>query len=218
MVKPLSLLVLVLLVLQTLILGIVAVQAADSKLFRLAVGFLGLGLMITPMVLRTAGRLADDKATHRKQVIELWVLILLLVGPWVPQLFGPGLKGMRRFGEFAVTASALQLAAAALGMAATAFQFAFKPPAGEEGGKGMLVTRIMAGLLLVYFALYSIFPMLVRVHPFFLSLSPFDLRSGYAAAIALDSGEPGVWLVDCAFTSWGYYRFYAAFFIKKELA
>lgn len=219
--KIISVAIMVLLVLQTAFLCVICIQNSDSKAFRLAVGFIGLGLIITPLTLQTLGRVAGEESPAGAW-LGLFFLLYMLAGPWI-QLMNRGDRFVSGFNYLATASASIQLASSTMGFFITGMITAIAPPAydgtGLEPVPWVRVLRAVLSLMLLWFAGYSIMPVLSQIHPFFMKYNPFSMAPGsYGLIVAYSSGSPYKWLLNFAFGVYAYFRFYSAWIIKKEIA
>lgn len=217
--KILSVIIMILLVLQTAVLCVFCIQNSDSRAFRIAVMFIGLGLIITPLTLKTLGRVTGDESL-REQWLGFFYLLYMLAGPWIQLANQDGSKLMTGFNYLAVASASIQLASSSTGFFITGMITAIKPPAydgiGLEPVPAVRILRAILCLLLLWFACYSILPVLSVIHPFFLENNPFSMKAGsYGLIVAYTAGNPFLWLVNFAFGAYVYYRFYYAWIIKR---
>jgi len=219
--KVVVVVLLVLLVLQTAVLCVFAIQFSDSKLFRLTTGFLGIGLIITPLVLRTLGSIAVDVST-RQQWTGIIYLSYLLAGPWVHLPLQGRIILIEYFNRYAVASASVQLASASAGFFITGIIAGLKsgPDAstGEVPGPLVKILRVLLSLGLLLYASYNFLPVVCRLLPGVLVYNPFSMAAdSYGMLVATSSGDPVIWLANMMLSAVVYYKFYSDWILKDKI-
>lgn len=218
-IKGLIIISVILLVLQTCVLCVYCIQNSDSKTFRITVMFLGLGLIITPLVLKGLGRMEAEK-NLAGQWVGLFYLLYMLAGPWI-QFSNRGAGTMTEFNYLAVASASIQLASSSFGFFITGMITAINPPVYDGTGLGTVpavrLLRLLLSLGLLVLASYSILPVLSIIHPFFYGVNPFSTVPGsYGSIVAFTAGNPYIWLLNFMLGAFVYYRFYSDWIIKRK--
>lgn len=211
----------ILLVLQTAVLCVFAVQFSDSMIFRLTVGFLGIGLIIVPIVMKTLGRIATE-VSPREEWTGFFYLVYMLASPWIHLAGGGNTRFLEFFQIYAVSSAAIQFATSSLGFFVTGIISAVKAgpdvSTGEVPGPAMRALRILLSLGLLVFAAYSFFPVLCRLFPVLFKYNPFNMSpDSYGILVATTAGEPVAWLVNLLVGAFVYYRFYSEWILKDRI-
>ncbi len=208
------------LVLQTFLLCVLAVQFSDSTVFRLATGFLGIGLIITPLVLKTSGRIAVE-VSPREEWTGFFYLLYMLASPWIHIPYHGSVRFFEYFNIYAVSSASIQLATSSLGFFITGMIAAVKPgpdvSSGEVPGPALRSVRVVASLCLLLFSSYSFLPVLCRFFPGLVKYNPFSMAPGsYGILVATSSGDPLLWLINLLLGGYVYYRFYSDWLLKGK--
>lgn len=211
----------IVLVLQTAVLCIFAIQFSDSMVFRLTVGFLGIGLIIVPLVMKTLGRIAA-KVSPREEWTGFFYLVYMLASPWIHLPSGGNVRLFEYFGVYAVASASIQLATSSLGFFVTGIIAAVKSgpdvSTGEVPGPAMRILRVLISLGLVVFAMYNSFPVLCRLFPALFSYNPFSMAPGsYGMLVATSAGDPVLWLVNLLVGAYVYFKFYSDWILKNRI-
>lgn len=211
----------ILLVLQTAVLCIFAIQFSDSMIFRITVGFLGIGLIIVPLVMKTLGRIAVE-VSPREEWTGMFYLAYMLVSPWIHLPTGGNIRFTEYFNLYAVSSASIQLATSSLGFFVTGIISAVKSgpdiSTGEVPGPVMRMVRVILSLGLIVFASYNFFPVLCRRFPELFRFNPFSMAPGsYGILVATTAGDPVLWLVNLLLGAYVYYRFYSDWILKGRM-
>lgn len=210
----------VLIVLQTGILCVAAIQFSGSPVFRLAAVFLGIGLIITPLVLKTLGRILVP-VSLRAGWTGFFYLVYMLAGPWAHLPYHGRVMFFEYFNIYALSSASIQFATSSLGFFVTGIITAVKAgpdfSTGEVPGPAMRTARVFISTGLLVFALYNSFPVLCRLFPGLLRYNPFSMAPGsYGMLVAVNAGDPVLWFVNLLLGAYVYYRFYSAWILKGE--
>jgi hypothetical protein len=205
----------VLLVLQSALFSILLVQYSDSKIFRLLIGFIGIGLLIVMPVMGLV-RYGTEKQEGPRAFLPLVAVITATVLPWVPML-SSGLQYANLYAA-AVPVAALSLSAAIGGSAINAIRISATNPDNVSAGMGAL--RWALSLLFLFMALNIFFPTLVRLAAQVAPLLGLDASVAVALAftnrlwetIFLSISNVYVWMLDFTVALWASMKFYRVFF------
>ena len=219
--KIFAAILMILLVLQTAVLCIFAIQFSDSMVFRLTVGFLGIGLIIVPLVMKTLGRIAVE-VSPREEWTGFFYLVYMLASPWIHLPSGGNVRLLEYFGVYAVASASIQLATSSLGFFVTGIIAAVKSgpdvSTGEVPGPAMRSLRVLISLGLLAFAMYNSLPVLCRLFPVLFSYNPFSMAPGsYGMLIATSAGDPVLWLVNLLVGAYVYFKFYSDWILKDRI-
>lgn len=219
--KIIAAVLMILLALQTAVFCVFAVQFSDSMVFRLTVGFLGIGLIIVPLVMKTLGRIAVE-VSPREEWTGFFYLVYMLASPWVHMPTQGSVRLLEHFNVYAVSSASIQLATASLGFFVTGIVSALKPgpdvSTGEVPGPVMRGVRLLISLGLLIFASYNFFPVLCRHFPELLKFNPFSMAPGsYGILVATTAGDTLAWLVNLLIGSYVYFRFYSDWILKDRI-
>ncbi|HPS57524.1 MAG TPA: hypothetical protein PK514_05405 [Spirochaetota bacterium] len=220
-VKIFAAILMIILVLQTAVLCIFAIQFSDSMVFRITVGFLGIGLIITPLVLKTLGRIAVE-VSPREEWTGFFYLVYMLASPWIHLPSHGNVRLLEYFNVYAVSSASIQLATSSLGFFVTGIIASVKsgPDAstGEVPGPAMRALRVLISLGLLVFAAYSSLPVLCRLFPVLFSYNPFSMAQGsYGILVATSAGDPVLWLVNLLLGAYVYFKFYSDWILKDRI-
>ena len=218
--KVFSVILMILLVLQTAVLCIFAVQFSDSMIFRLTVGFLGIGLIITPLVLKTLGRIVVE-VSLRAEWTGFFYLAYMLLSPWIHLPSHGSVRFLEYFNIYALASASIQFATSSLGFFVTGIITAVKRgpdvSTGEVPGPVMRGLRVLLSLGLLVFASYSFLPVICRLFPGLLRYNPFSMGpESYGILVATTAGDPVLWLVNLLLGAYVYFRFYSDWILKDK--
>lgn len=211
---------LVLLILQTLFFTFAAVLKSGSAVFRLAVGFAGLGIVITPMLLRGLGGLEKK---GKQWVIILGILLMLfqLLSPWYR--YAPDSGYTLLFGrwlEVAAANSIMPLAASCLGFAAMAFMAVFTKVDNADSRAGKAVMRILRFIMALFFlamGFYVAYPVLSMIFPpLYQAGRAFIRYDPLFALAAATAGDPRLWAVQMVLYAASTFWFYKQWLLDQK--
>jgi len=206
----------ILVILQSAYFAVELIQFSDMKLFRLLVGFIGLGLLIVIPVFSIMNFEPEDIRGFRKY-IPVIAMCWNVIFPWLP-LF----TARMRYGSFQLSIvpdAALALSAAVGGSAVNMVLIAVKNP--DEAGRGLVIARWSITLACLFMALNIFFPAFSRfiadlgmILGFESSaLASFTLRHGGFWHVIYTQIDNGIlWMLEFALGLWSSMKFYKSFF------
>jgi len=219
--SKINLVLVILIIAQTLVFTVVAILQSQNVVFRLIATFTGLGIIITPLLLR--GILSFENP------VKQWVLLLNLIfyifqllSPWYRWNFVIGYQLLINYPlEVAAANSALPFSASILGFAFMAFYSFFQMVDNVEGKIGVIIMRIMRVLTGVFFlgvGLYVAYPILFILIPAVRDISCLSIKSDRLfILVGRTAGNPIEWMIKLIIFTASSFWFYKRWLFDGDL-
>jgi len=198
-----------------------AIIRADSILFRLIGMFVGIGLVIVPVLLR--GLISDSENSKKTALIlDTIFSVYLILGPWMRIEFLFGMFPYYDLPNMAIANACIPLSAACLGFAVLGFIIALKskPYDGDSIKLTVVIKilRLLISAILLAAGLYVMYPMLGRIVPTVRTLGIMNVGAGtFAGLIVRNAGNPWVWFANLAVSTCIYFTFYKRWIVDGEV-